>query len=157
MKTIRTTLAASGLALSLALAPAALAQQNTSPPPSKPDLYGTSGGVEGRNVSASTYGYGGATPTGTQVEGGGAATAVDGEASTRTDAKANERRAVQRSVATAQTEDERARSRTRTMVQPSGTVRSTTRSMYKAQGEKPVKESSRVVVNPDGTTTTRSK
>ena len=152
--TIRTTLAVSGLALSLALAPAAFAQQTTSTPTTQ---GGTSGGVEGRNVSASTYGYGASTPTGTQIDGGGAATAVDGEASTRTDAKANERRAVQRSVATAQTEDERARSRTRTMVQPNGTVRSTTRSMYKAQGEKPVKEGSRVVVKPDGTTTTRSK
>ena len=159
----KTSLTASALTLAIVLAPAAVfAQQQpsgTSPIRNEDGTIqgGTSGGVTGRDVSASTYGYGTGTPTGTAVEGGGAATAVDGEASTSTEAKANERRAVQRSVATAQTDDERARSRTRTAVKANETVRSKTVSRYKAQGEKPVKEMTTTVVNADGTVTTRSK
>jgi len=157
MRNLQTTLAASGVALALAIAPAAAAQQSSTPQRDQTTQGGTSGSVDGRNVSVGTYGYGTATPTGTQIEGGGDATAVDGTATTRTDARANEQRAMQRSVATARTDDERARSRTMTRVQPDGTIRSTTKSRYKARGEKPVKESERVVVNPDGTTSTRSK
>lgn len=137
-------------ALALVAAPA-LAQQTGTV------SGGTSGGYDGRNVGVSTYGAGTSTPTGTAIDGGGEATAIDGSASTRTDAKANERRAMQRSVATAQTEDERARSRTRTMVLPNQTVRSKTTTTYKERGSKPVRETTTSVTNPDGTVSTRSK
>ena len=118
---------------------------------------GTSGGVSGGDVSASTYGSGQQTtnPDGTSigVQGGGEATASDGgSASTQSDAKLNERRAMQRSVATARDEDERARSRTRTMVRE-GEVRSRTISRYKQQGEKPEREMTYSVTTPEGTTT----
>ncbi|MDP3495982.1 MAG: hypothetical protein Q8R82_22960 [Hyphomonadaceae bacterium] len=117
---------------------------------------GSSGGVSGQGVSASTYGSGQQTntPEGSSigVAGGGDAVAVDGSASTRSDAKLNERRAMQRSVATAQDDDERARSRTRTVVRE-GEVRSRTVSRYKQQGEKPVREMTYSVTTPEGSTT----
>jgi hypothetical protein len=68
---------------------------------------GTSGTAGGDgDVSASTYGSGQqtTTPDGSSigVQGGGEATAADGgSAATRSDAKLNERRAMQRSVAPA--------------------------------------------------------
>ncbi len=107
---------------------------------------GSSGGVQGRDVNASTYGYGETTrnPDGATINvgGGGDATAVNGgTASTSADAKLNERRAMQRSVARAQDEDERATSRTRTVVRQGGDVRSRTVSRYKEQGEPVVRES----------------
>lgn len=130
-----------------AAAPAALAQTVSG---------GSSGGVTGDGVSASTYGAGEHTksPDGsaTGIQGGGEATAVDGTASTRSDAKLNERRAMQKSVATAQDEDERARSRTRTTVREDE-VRSRTMSRYKQRGEKPVREMTYSVTTPEGTTT----
>lgn len=117
---------------------------------------GSSGGVNGQGVSASTYGSGQqtTTPDGSAIgiQGGGEATAVDGSASTQSDAKLNERRAMQRSTATARDEDERARSRTRTVVRE-GEVRSRTMSMSKQQGEKPQREMTYSVTTPEGTTT----
>lgn len=115
---------------------------------------GTQGGVQGRNVSASTYGTGTVTQDGVGVTGGGEASAVDGTASTRSDAKFNERRAMQRSSADARTEDERARSRTHTNSNlRRETVRSRTTSFYKADGERPIVETVRTVTTPEGTTT----
>ena len=118
---------------------------------------GSSGGVQGRDVSAGTYGSGqfSRNPDGTAigVTGGGDATAANGgSASTESSAKLNDRRAMQRSTAQAQDEDERARSRTRTVVREDE-VRSRTTSRYKARGEKPVRESTYTVTTPEGTTT----
>jgi hypothetical protein len=118
---------------------------------------GTSGGLGGEDVSASTSGSGQTTttPEGSSigVSGGGEATAADGgSASTQSDAKLNERRAMQRSTAQARDEDERARSRTRTMVR-GDTVRSRTMSHYKQKGEKPEHEMTYSVTTPEGTTT----
>jgi len=118
---------------------------------------GTSGGLGGEDVSASTSGSGQqtTTPEGSSigVQGGGQATAADGgSASTQSDAKLNERRAMQRSTAQASDEDERARSRTRTMVH-GDTVRSRTMSRYKQKGEKPEREMTYSVSMPEGTTT----
>lgn len=121
---------------------------------------GSSGGVSGQGVSASTYGSGERTTTADGssigIEGGGGATAIDGTASTDSRAKLNDQRAMQRSVARAQDDDERARSTTRTMVNPSG-VRSRTSSFYREQGEKPVRETVITRTAPDGTTTTTTK
>lgn len=119
---------------------------------------GSAGGVSGPGVSASTYGSGTTSTTADGstigVQGGGAATAQDGTASTQSDAKLNERRAMQRSTATAQDDDERARSRTRTVVRAGEDVRSRTVSRYKADGERPVRETVYSVTTPDGNTTT---
>lgn len=116
---------------------------------------GTAGGVQGRDVAVSTYGTGTVTQNGVGVTGGGQAQAVDGAASTRSDASFTERRARQRSVAEARTEEERARSRTRTNANlKKETVRSRTTSMYKADGKRPVRETVRTVTTPEGTTTT---
>lgn len=116
---------------------------------------GSSGGIQGRDVSAGTYGTGQytRTPDGSNigVGGGGTAEALNGgTAETRSDAKLNERRAMQRSVATARDEDERARSRTRTVVKEDE-VRSRTMTRYKQRGEKPVRTMESTVTTPDGT------
>jgi len=118
---------------------------------------GTSGGLGGNDVSASTYGSGQqtTTPDGSSigVQGGGAATAADGgSATTDSDAKLNERRAMQRSVAQARDDDERATSRTRTTVRE-GEVRSRTMSRYHQKGEHPEREMTYSVTTPEGTTT----
>ena len=157
---LRTALTASTIALSLACAPATLAKpkkvKQQQPTTSQTVSGGTAGGVEGRNVSASTSGTGYMTigPTGlegTRVTGTADARAEDGTVTTRIDANATEKRARQRATATARTDDERARSRTQTMVMPNQTIRSRTTSTYKTQGEKPVRESVTTIVCPDGT------
>lgn len=135
-------LAASAMALSLSLAPGLSVAQTVQ--------GGTSGGVSGPGVGASTYGSGYTDGSAIGVSGGGAANAGYGTATTRSDAKLNERRAMQRSVATARDEDERARSRTHTVVRQGEEVRSRTTSWYKARGEKPVHESVVTVARPDG-------
>lgn len=113
---------------------------------------GTAGGVQGKDVSASTYGAGKTDGQSIGIQGGGAATAADGgTASSDSSAKVNERRAMQRSVATARDDDERARSRTHTIVRQGEVVRSRTTSMYKEKGEKPVHESTYSVTTPEGT------
>ena len=118
---------------------------------------GTSGSLGGGDVSAGTFGSGEATTTtdgrSVGISGGGEATAANGgTASTQSDAKANERRAMQRSTAQARDEDERATSRTRTVVTPNDTVRSRTVSRYKERGEAPVREMTTTVATPEGTT-----
>lgn len=116
---------------------------------------GTQGGVAGRDVTASTYGTGTVTQNGVGVTGGGEAEAVDGTASTRSDARFNKNNARQRSSASAMTEEEMARSRTRTNANlKNETVRSTTTSFYKEDGSRPIRETVRTVTTPDGTTTT---
>ena len=135
-------IAASALALSLGLAPGLSVAQTIQ--------GGTSGGLSGPGVGASTYGSGSTDGTSIGVTGGGDAYAGDGTATTRSDAKLNERRAMQRSVATARDEDERARSRTHTVVRQGEVVRSRTTSSYKARGEKPERETVVTVVKPDG-------
>lgn len=112
---------------------------------------GTAGGVQGDGVSASTYGAGQTDGQSIGVQGGGEATAVDGSVRTDSKAKVNERRAMQRSVASARDDDERARSRTHTVVRQGEVVRSRTMSMYKQKGEKPVREHTYSVTTPEGT------
>ena len=115
---------------------------------------GTEGGVRGDDVSARTCGYGSTDGSGTTVGGCADAEARDGgTAETSTRAKSNERRAMQRSVANARDDDERARSRTRTVVRNGEVVRSRTQSMYKMKGEKPVREVVSTKATPDGTRT----
>jgi len=145
MKTIRLSAIAAPATLALALAASPLWAQSTS--------TGTSSGVTGDNVSAGTYGTGTSTPTSAGVTGGGNATANGGTASTNSTAKANERQAMQRSVANAAAEDERARSRTHTHVLPNGKVKSQSMSILHEKGEKPVIDKQRSTATPDGTTT----
>jgi hypothetical protein len=139
---IKHTLPAALAATGLLMAGAASAQ---------PVSGGTSGGIEGNNVGVSTYGAGQTDGQSIGGKGGADAVAVDGSVRTKSDAKVNERRAMQRSTATARTEDERARSRTHTIVRQGETVRSRTMSMYKEKGEKPVREHTYSVTTPDGT------
>ncbi len=139
---IKAALAASTLALSaLAFAPAAAQVSG-----------GTSGGVNGQDVSASTCGYGATDATSVTVGGCADAEARNGgTADTNTRARSNDRMGMQRSTATARDEDERARSRTFTKVRQGEVVRSRTSSMYKQRGEKPVRETSVVKATPETT------
>ncbi len=141
---MKAALAASTLALaSLGLAPAGA--QVTG---------GTQGGVTGQDVSASTCGYGQTDTNGVAVGGCADAEARNGgTVDTNTRAKTNERMGMQRSVATARDEDERARSRTMTKVRQGEVVRSRTTSMYKQKGERPVRE----VVTSNSTPETTTK
>lgn len=142
---MRAALAASAFALSaFALSAAATAQIST----------GTSGGVRGADVSASTCGQG--TTDGSSITVSGCADAEarnGGTVDTNTRAKTNNRMGMQRSIATARDEDERARSRTFTKVREGEVVRSRTSSMYKQRGERPVRETSSVKATPEQTTT----
>jgi hypothetical protein len=127
----KAALAASTLILAGLAVPAA-AQTGTN---------GTSGGVTGQDVSASTCGSG--TSDGTSIAVSGCADAQaqnGGTVDTSTRARTNSRVGMQNSTAVARDEDERARSRTHTMVRPNGVVRSRTMSIYKQRGEKPVRE-----------------
>jgi hypothetical protein len=102
---------------------------------------GTQGGVSGQDVDASTCGYGSTDSSSVTVGGCADAEARNGgTADTSTRAKTNSRMGMQRSVATARDEDERARSRTMTKVRQGEVVRSRTMSMYKQRGERPVRE-----------------
>ena len=119
---------------------------------------GTAGGVQGRDVSASTCGSGQTDGASIGVAGCADAAAVNGgTADTSTRANVNDRRAMQRSVATARDEDERARSMTRTSVRDGEVVRSRTMSMYKEKGERPVREVESIRATPEGTTTRGKK
>ena len=119
---------------------------------------GTSGGVDGRDVSASTCGQGTTDATGVAVAGCAEAEARNGgTADTSTRARANTRQAMQRSVATARDEDERARSRTQTQVRQGDVVRSRTQSIYHERGERPVIERSTNTTTANGTTATPKK
>lgn len=147
--TYRNRLTAASAAVFMTLAsPMAMAQD-------RPISGGTSGGVQGQGVSASTYGQGTTDGSSLGVTGGGEATAIDGEAETRSTARLNDRRAMQRSTATARTDDERARSRTRTVVRDGEDVRSRTTSMYRdGDGGPPVRESTCTRSTATGTVTT---
>jgi ElaB/YqjD/DUF883 family membrane-anchored ribosome-binding protein len=126
----RLILAVSGLAL--AVGAPALAQKTKS--------GGTSGSTSGQDVNAGTSGYG--STDGNSITVGGtadAAAANGGTASTRTRANVNDKRGMQHSTAKARDEDERARSRTHTIVRQGEVVRSRTSTMYKQKGEKPVR------------------
>lgn len=131
----KSALAASAFALAaFSLSVPASAQQ-------KPVSGGTSGGVTGRDVSASTSGSG--TTDGKSIGVGGTADATAGDggtASTSVNARVNDRRGMSRSTAMARDEDERARSRTKTVVRQGEVVRSRTMSVYKERGEPPVRE-----------------
>lgn len=143
----RLTAASAALAMILS-APLAVAQD-------RPISGGTSGGVEGRGVSASTYGQGTTDGSSIGVTGGGEATAVDGRAGTDSRATLNERRAMQRSTAYARTDDEMARSRTRTVVRDGEEVRSRTTSMYRDRdGGRPERSSVCTRSTAEGTVTT---
>lgn len=101
---------------------------------------GTSGRTSGQDVNAGTSGYGSTDGSSITVGGTADGEARDGgTASTRTRAKVNHRRGMQHSTATARDDDERARSRTHTVVLPNGMVRSRTSTMYKQKGERPVR------------------
>lgn len=146
-RTNRLTAASAALALML-VAPASLAQD-------RPITGGTSGGVQGTGVSASTSGTGTTTDSSLGVTGTAEATAVDGRAETRSRATLNDRRAMQNSTAYARTDDEMARSRTRTVVRDGEEVRSRTSSMYRdSDGGPPVRERECTVATAAGTTTT---
>ena len=112
---------------------------------------GTQGGVQGKDVSASTCGYGETDTNGVLVGGCADAEARNGgTADTNTRARTNERMG---STAVARDEDERARSRTMTKVRQGEVVRSRTTSMYKQKGERPVRE----VVTSNSTPQTSKK
>lgn len=152
----RGVVAASALALGAATAApvVGLAQQTLQ--------AGTSGSVQGKDISVSTHGSGTTTtsPTGSSigVTGGGTAAATDGSAAVDANAQINDRRGMQNSTATARDEDERATSRTRTMVREGRDVRSRTTTRYHQKGGgAPDRTSVYTVTNPDGTTTTRAR
>lgn len=138
--------AASTLALTAFALPAA-AQVTT----------GTSGTAQGTDVKASTCGQGTTTATSVNVSGCADATATNGgTVNTSNVAKANERRGMQRSRATAVDDDERARAMTHTRVRAGEVVSSRTMTMYKQQGERPVREVTSSTATPK-TTTTKKK
>ncbi len=143
----RTMAAAAALMLTLG-APLAMAQD--------PITAGTSGGVQGRNVSASTSGSGTTDGSSRGVTGGGEATAENGRVRTDSSARLNDRRAMQRSTASARTDNEMARSRTRTVVRDGEEVRSRTTSMYRDRDERgpPVRTSECSRGTAEGTVTT---
>jgi hypothetical protein len=147
--THRTRLTAASAAVIMILsAPMATAQD-------RPISGGSSGGVQGSGVSASTYGQGTTDGSSLGVTGGGEATAVDGRAGTRSSARLNDRRAMQRSTAYARTDDEMARSRTRTVVRNGEDVRSRTTSMYRDRdGGPPVRTSECTRATAEGVVTT---
>jgi hypothetical protein len=142
----KAAVAASVLALAAMAAPAAA--QTVS--------GGTSGGTpQTGDVSASTCGQGSTDGSGVAVSGCADAQARNGgTADTSVQAKANERMARQRSVATASDADERARSRTQTMVRQGEVVRSRTQSIYHQRGQKPVIQRSTTTSTPQGSSTT---
>lgn len=128
---VKAALAASTLALSALAVPAAAQVVRD----------GTSGGVQGTDVSASTCGEGATDGTSIMVAGCADATATNGgTVDTNTRAKTNHRVGIQHSTANSRDDDERARSRTHTIVRQGEVVRSRTSSMYKQKGERPVRE-----------------
>jgi len=144
---LRQTAVSAALAMALA-APVAVAQD-------RPISGGTSGGVQGSGVSVSTQGSGTTNGSSLRVSGGGEATAIDGRAETNSSARLNDRRAMQRSTAYARTEDEMARSRTRTVVRNGEDVRSRTTTMYRDRdGGPPVRTSECTRSTAEGTVTT---
>lgn len=109
-------------------------------PASAQTQEGTSGSVQGTDVSAGTCGSGSTDASGVRVTGCADALARDGTATTTSKARVNDRQGMQRSTAKARDDDERARSMTHTRVRQGGEVRSRTMTMYKQQGQRPVRE-----------------
>lgn len=120
----------------------------------QPISGGTSGGVQGRDVSANTSGYG--STDGQSISTGGTADAAarnGGTADTSVNTRTNDRRGTTRATANARDEDERARSRTRTVTRQGEVVRSSTMSKYKERGQPPVRDVVRTSTTPKGTRT----
>lgn len=142
----RSTLAASAFALfAIAVVPAG-AQTISG---------GTQGTAQGTDVSAGTCGQGSTTATSVEVSGCADATAANGgTVNTSNRARTNSRVGIQNSRATARDDDERARSRTHTVVRQGQTVRSRTMTVYKEKGERPVRE---VITNNSTPQTSTSK
>jgi len=138
-------LAASALAFALSVPAAAQQVKGT-----------TSGTAQGSGVSATTCGTGTTTPNSITVSGCADATATDGTTSTRNRAHVNDHMGMQRSVATARTDEERARSMTHTRVRQGEVVNSRTTTMYKQRGERPVRETTTVRATPETTTKKKS-
>lgn len=113
---------------------------------------GTAGTAQGTDVSATTCGEGTTTQNSIAVAGCAEATATDGTTSTRNRARVNDHVGMQRSTATARTDDERARSMTHTRVRQGEVVNSRTMTMYKQRGERPVREVTSTKTTPQGTT-----
>ena len=102
---------------------------------------GTSGSYDGRDVSVGSSGYG--ATDGSSINVGGTADAEvrdGGVVRTGVRSRTNSQVGMTRSMARARDEDERAFSRTRTIVRNGETVRSRTHTMYKVRGEAPVHE-----------------
>lgn len=119
---------------------------------------GTSGGLQGQDVSAGTCGQG--TTDGSSITVSGCADAEarnGGVVDTRTKAKVNDRRGMQHSTASSRDDDERVRSRTHTIVRQGEVVRSRTSTMYKMRGERPVRETTSTRATPQSTTNKKNK
>ena len=102
---------------------------------------GTSGSYDGDNISVGSSGYG--STDGNYINVGGTADAEardGGVVRTRVRGRTGPVIGVNRSFSTARDEDERAFSRTRTIVRNGETVRSRTHTMYHQRGEAPVHE-----------------
>ena len=102
---------------------------------------GTSGSVSGDDISVGSSGYG--STDGSYINVGGTADAEvndGGVVRTRVRSRTGPVIGQNRSFATARDEDERAFSRTRTVVRNGETVRSRTHNMYRQRGSPPVHE-----------------
>lgn len=140
-----------------ALAASALVLAFAAPATAQVVQGGSSGSVEGEDVNAGTSGYG--STDGTSITTGGTADAGatnGGTADTRVKSNTNDRRGMTNATATARDDDERARSRTRTVVRNGEVVRSRTMSMYKQKGERPVREVESTRADTSGTQTKKS-
>ena len=102
---------------------------------------GTCGSHDGRDISVGSCGYG--STDGSSINVGGTADAEvrnGGVVRTGVRSRTNSQVGMSRSMARARDEDERAFSRTRTIVRNGEMVRSRTHTMYKVRGEAPVHE-----------------
>ena len=102
---------------------------------------GTSGSYNGEDISVGSSGYG--STDGNYINVGGTADAEvanGGEVRTRVRGRTGPVIGVNRSFSTARDDDERAFSRTRTIVRNGETVRSRTHTMYHERGSPPVHE-----------------
>lgn len=120
---------------------AALAAALAAPATGQVIRGGTSGSVRGNDISVGSSGYG--STDGSFINTGGAADAEardGGVVRTGVRSRTNPVVGRTRSFATARDEDERAFSRTRTIVRNGETVRSRTHNMYRERGSPPVHE-----------------
>lgn len=141
----------------IALAASALALALAAPASAQVVQGGSSGSLEGEDVSAGTSGYG--STDGSSITTGGTADAGatnGGTADTQVRSNTNDRRGMTKATAKARDDDERARSRTHTIVRDGEVVRSRTMTMYKQKGERPVRETTTVRATPETTTKKKS-